>query len=424
MDKFFKIRLFSQPLAGRELLLPTGLFTIGNGDCDLELATTNNIIIEINISDDEITLSNVEDCFVNGSPHSIALLPLNKYIELSGVGFVLGRSDDDLSLVQPVEKSKQKKSKKISLAVLFSSIALLGIFVFVLLIFFLMPKYNLGSKSKALPYGSQKLTEQKLTNQVTGLMKFNPDIKYKWIGANIVELTGFCIDESKLNQMLTLFTSDGIHIVRKVNCYSELKRNISNVLSNYGASGYRIEIKSDGNVNIFGDIFSNSNYLDVVSSLDRLVGVGRWTTTSTTKSEFGELMELLAANELLSGVSVRQSNAQWVITADASTSEEAVFKKLSHHIKTNFSNEISIPVIFLNIKEKLNTTDYIPAMIKEIDGNKNYLYAELEDGTRLIEGDILSNGYKIVKISKSGISITNDLQLIFLSMYGSSSYTH
>ncbi len=104
MSFLFKLRLLNGPLAGRELALPAGELTLGQGDVDLQvplagLVTDRHVVLLV--SEQGVFLTSAIACWVAGNAWEdrTAALPLAQVIDLAGQGLLLGTVDSTLPLL-------------------------------------------------------------------------------------------------------------------------------------------------------------------------------------------------------------------------------------------------------------------------------------------------------------------------------------
>lgn len=104
MSFLFKLRLLNGPLVGRELALPAGELTLGEGDVDLQVPLEGLVAdrrVVLLVSEKGVFLTSKVACWIDGKPceDHTAALPLAQVIDLAGQGLLLGLVDSTLLLL-------------------------------------------------------------------------------------------------------------------------------------------------------------------------------------------------------------------------------------------------------------------------------------------------------------------------------------
>lgn len=126
----FKLRILDGELNGRELILPEGVFTLGEQGADVLLPLHQGKILTLIISENQIMLQVSGVVWINGLRHDLQQpVPLRQVIETAGLALVLGEEKDVLSGIRVTRRSGSRLLLCLSVAT-FILLGLLFSFIF------------------------------------------------------------------------------------------------------------------------------------------------------------------------------------------------------------------------------------------------------------------------------------------------------
>lgn len=398
----FKLRLLSGELNGRELSLPEGEFTLGEQGCDVLLPLSQGQVLTLIISKNQIMLQVSGTVWVNGFKHDLQVpIPLRQVIEAAGLALILGEETDVLSEIKIPRRSGAR------LLLWLSMVTFVLLFLFVMLIFWFTQQ-----SSRLFSYLPPDIPTQLSTQLKQPALE---GIKAGWLSDGSVMLSGHCTSSSAVIQLQNFLVRNQIIFRNKLVCDDHLTASVSDVLHQYGYQNIEVRTgKTPGNVILYGAIEMGGQWLKVQETLATVAGLKGWTVVNSHNGQIPRLVEHLRALGLLGYLSMTQSPKDIVISGVLSPEQQQQLKQMLTTLAGPQSDEL--PVRYQNIPASDQTTQLLPAAIASYGGNSHSKFVQLANGTRLQQGTVLPNGYKIIFISELGISLLKENSLIQIPM--------
>lgn len=398
----FKLRLLSGELNGRELSLPEGEFTLGEQGCDVLLPLSQGQVLTLIISENQIMLQVSGTVWINGFRHDLQVpIPLRQVIEAAGLALVLGEETDVLSEIKIPRRSGSR------LLLWLSMVTFVLLFLFVMLIFWFTQQ-----SSRLFSYLPPDIPTQLSTQLKQPALE---GIKAGWLSDGSVMLSGHCTSSSAVIQLQNFLVRNQIIFRNKLVCDDHLTASVSDVLHQYGYQNIEVRTgKTPGNVILYGAIEMGGQWLKVQETLATVAGLKGWTVVNSHNGQIPRLVEHLRALGLLGYLSMTQSPKDIVISGVLSPEQQQQLKQMLTTLAGPQSDEL--PVRYQNIPASDQTTQLLPAAIASYGGNSHSKFVQLANGTRLQQGTVLPNGYKIIFISELGLSLLKENSLIQIPM--------
>lgn len=398
----FKLRLLSGELNGRELSLPEGEFTLGEQGCDVLLPLSQGQVLTLIISENQIMLQVSGTVWVNGFRHDLQVpIPLRQVIEAAGLALILGEETDVLSEIKIPRRSGAR------LLLWLSVVTFVLLFLFVMLIFWFTQQ-----SSRLFSYLPPDIPTQLSTQLKQPALE---GIKAGWLSDGSVMLSGHCTSSSAVIQLQNFLVRNQIIFRNKLVCDDHLTASVSDVLHQYGYQNIEVRTgKTAGNVILYGAIEMGGQWLKVQETLATVAGLKGWMVVNSHNGQIPRLVEHLRALGLLGYLSMTQSPKDIVISGVLSPEQQQQLKQMLTTLAGPQSDEL--PVRYQNIPASDQTPQLLPAAIASYGGNNHAKFVQLANGTRLQQGTVLQNGYKIIFISEQGLSLLKENSLIQIPM--------
>ncbi|WP_145509104.1 type III secretion system inner membrane ring subunit SctD [Yersinia alsatica] len=398
----FKLRLLSGELNGRELSLPEGEFTLGEQGCDVLLPLSQGQVLTLIIKENQIMLQVSGTVWVNGFKHDLQdPIPLRQVIETGGLALILGEETDVLSEI------KIPRRAGAHLLLWLSVVTFVLLLLLVMLIFWFTQQ-----SSRLFSYLPPDIPTQLSTQLKQPALE---GIRAGWLSDGSVMLSGHCTSSSAVIQLQNFLVRNQIVFRNKLVCDDHLTASVSDVLHQYGYQDIEVRTgKTPGNVILYGAIEMGGQWLKVQETLATVAGLKGWTVVNSHNGQIPRLVEHLRALGLLGYLSMTQSPKDIVISGVLSPEQQQQLKQMLTTLAGPQSDEL--PVRYQNIPASDQTTQLLPAAIASYGGNSHSKFVQLANGTRLQQGTVLPNGYKIIFISELGISLLKENSLIQIPM--------
>ncbi|MEQ9723104.1 type III secretion system inner membrane ring subunit SctD [Yersinia alsatica] len=398
----FKLRLLSGELNGRELSLPEGEFTLGEQGCDVLLPLSQGQVLTLIIKENQIMLQVSGTVWVNGFKHDLQdPIPLRQVIEAGGLALILGEETDVLSEI------KIPRRAGAHLLLWLSVVTFVLLLLLVILIFWFTQQ-----SSRLFSYLPPDIPTQLSTQLKQPALE---GIRAGWLSDGSVMLSGHCTSSSAVIQLQNFLVRNQIVFRNKLVCDDHLTASVSDVLHQYGYQDIEVRTgKTPGNVILYGAIEMGGQWLKVQETLATVAGLKGWTVVNSHNGQIPRLVEHLRALGLLGYLSMTQSPKDIVISGVLSPEQQQQLKQMLTTLAGPQSDEL--PVRYQNIPASDQTTQLLPAAIASYGGNSHSKFVQLANGTRLQQGTVLPNGYKIIFISELGISLLKENSLIQIPM--------
>ncbi|MFL4558464.1 type III secretion system inner membrane ring subunit SctD [Yersinia kristensenii] len=397
----FKLRILDGELNGRELILPKGVFTLGDQGADVLLPLPQGKILALIISENQIMLQVPGAVWVNGLRHDLQQpIPLRQVIEAAGLALVLGEEKDVLSGIRVIHRSGSRLLLWLSVAT-FILLGLLFSFIF----WFTQQSNRLFSHlPSSIP---TQLSEQLKISTLEG-------INATWLADGSVVLSGHCTSSSAVIQLQNFLVSNHIVFRNQLVCDDRLIASVSEVLHQYGYQDIDVKAgKKTGNVAIHGAIEMGAKWLSVQEALATIVGLKGWVVINSHDGQIPLLVERLKELGLLSYLSMTQSNREIVISGMLSPEQQQHLRLM---LATLTQQPDVFPVRYQNIPASDQATQLLPAAIVSYGGNTRSKFVQLANGIRLQQGTVLGNGYKVILIGEQSISLLKSSNLVQIPM--------
>lgn len=394
MTPCFTLKLLNGALLGRELQLPAGAFTIGDGDADLCLPLEGGGSATLEVSAQQVTLTSATPCWVAGRPRAPGPLPLDAAIDLAGVGFVLGAAGSSPAS-RPMARRRPRWLPWLGAAVAFACGTLPV----------LLTHHAPAPAAPAAAPTPQVWLAQALRSE--------PAVHARWQNADELVLEGRCRDTQRLAPLLQRLAAAGIHLRQELVCDDELLRAVQAQLSGAGYTKVEVSIAPDGSAQLDGPLRNDSHFAALAASLDRLPGLRGWQVSDRGADELNELLPRLESAGLLAGLSGNRDEHGWVFSGELAPPRRATLERLLERLDARPG---ATPLRFVRAANAATAADYLPAPLTSIGGNPRAPFIELGDGTRLQSGASVRRGMRIVAISDAGVSLADGQRLIFLPL--------
>ncbi|CNL05944.1 type III secretion system inner membrane ring subunit SctD [Yersinia kristensenii] len=401
MEMKFKLRILDGELNGRELMLPKGVFTLGDQGSDVLLPLPQGKILALIISENQIMLQVSGAVWVNGLRHDLQQpVPLRQVIEAAGLALVLGEENDVLSGIIVGHRSGSRLLLWLSVAT-FILLGLLFSFIF----WFTQQSNRLFSHlPSSIP---TQLSEQLKISTLEG-------INATWLADGSVVLSGHCTSSSAVIQLQNFLVSNHVVFRNQLVCDDRLIASVSEVLHQYGYQDIDVKVgKITGNVAIHGAIEMGEKWLSVQKVLATIVGLKGWVVINSHDGQIPLLVERLKDLGLLSYLSMTQSNKEIVISGMLSPEQQQHLRLM---LATLTQQPDVFPVRYQNIPASDQATQLLPAAIVSYGGNSHSKFVQLANGVRLQQGTVLGNGYKVILIGEQSISLLKSSNLVQIPM--------
>ncbi|MBT2869675.1 type III secretion system inner membrane ring subunit SctD [Chromobacterium violaceum] len=392
MEARYKLRLINGAMAGRELPLPEGPFTIGTGDCDLLLPLDDGAEAALEVSEDGVLLSGAAPCWAKGERLPPGLLPLGEGLDLAGLHCALGKADADLERVT-VAKRRTASGRRGAWLAAAALVLVLGFAAW------LWP-------AAAPPPAPKDWLPQALREV--------PGVSASWLGDDVLLVSGHCRDSVKLASLAGRLREAGVRLRQEAVCDDELLRSVRALLAAYGYPEVEVELAAGRRALIDGPVRNDERFADLARALDGLAGLSGWQLSDRGDAQLARLTARLMEEGLLSGLSIERNGRGWVLSGQLPAERRA--RLLAVLEAFNAGLEPAARLRFVAAASAADARAYLPAPLAGIGGNAGSPYLILANGMRLPLGSMAKLGMKVVGISPSGTSLLGGQRLLFLPL--------
>lgn len=394
MTTHSKLRLLSGPLAGRELNLPAGPFTIGSGEHDLVLALDAGADATLEVDDQTVRLTSATPCWIDGRPAGPGPLPAGSVIDLAGVHFVLGQADATLAQLPLVARIGARRWP----AVLAGVSALAALAALAGAVWCWHPPAPAPAPRTWLP----------------ALLAEHSGLHARWLADDRLQLSGRCRASADLAPLLARLRTAGVHLRQETVCDDDLLYAVQAQLASHGYPKVAVSITADAVALLDGTLRDDASLAALSDALDQMPGLRGWQVTDQSATELTELIDSLSVAKLLTGVSATHGPLGWVLTAQLDPVRQQALQRLIE--QRNAGAGLNRPLRLMRARNDAGTRDYLPAALSGIGGNAQAPFAELANGTRLQLGSAALKDMHVIAIDASGISLSDGHRLIFLEL--------
>ncbi len=412
MDFVYKIRFLDNLLAGREIRLRSGAFSLGQDQADLFAkpeSTAGNITLAV--SAEGISLAEKCPLWINGKVQDLAvgeLLPIGVSIDVDGIRFCLGEVDAELTQVKCVPRQRNRRTHRRRQRILFYGMAVMTLLAVVLI----SGEGVIFSNAEAQSSTLTRMADIKA--QLTHMAR-DPRlaaVHFEWSDADVLQIKGWCRQESDIKNVVSFLKSSGVNYTLAIISQDGLIENVETVLQQNGFENINV-IAGDapGKVIIIGQLEQNAQWQNVTQLLTDIPGLKSWQVKSEDDKELNSIIEALRTANLLSKLSIQRVDERIILSGKLNGKErKSLGDVMRKHMLAFPTTE---EVIYQNINAGVGALGIFPSPIVSVGGNSQSLYLELESGARLQVGARLPGGYQIQNIDEeNGIELARQGELL------------
>jgi type III secretion protein D len=420
MSFLFKFRLLNGPLVGRELVLPAGELTLGQGDVDLQVPLEGRLIDHravLLVNDEGLFLNSEVACWIDGKPWKDRTmpLPLDRVIDLAGQGVLLGTLESNLPLL-PIPPRVAADSEKQT------ATSRWGHWKWEARAATLMISMVLGGGGWLLSttaIGNGIPTQSELTPWLTQQLQRQPalaGLSFSWESDGTIRFKGHCLDSRPLNALMIQLRRYGVLLREPMICEDQLLNNIRYVLHLFGYEQFTVAgTDKPGVVAIQGAIQADDRWRQVVDMLAVMPGLVHWSVENQSDKQLKALLVQLRKARLLGKLSIARSGDRLVISGRLSSSQQSQLHQQLAQFRQRW--DPAPAVIYQNIRPSEERQQLFPAAIVSVGGSELNPFLELASGLRLQVGARLPNGYQIVAIDGvHGVELSREGQLVHVPL--------
>lgn len=393
MDAHFKFKLLNGPLSGRELSIPSGVFTVGAEDCDLVMPLEGGANARLDVSPQAVLLVSETPCWVAGKPRMPGPLPANVLIDLAGLHFVCGPIDATLSTPAAVPRARKRRVGWVIAA------AAIG----------------LAAGLSWMCYPAARIPAPKPRDWLPAALGVEPRLTTRWIDDQTLVLSGRCEDREQLSVIVARLHAAGVRLRQETVCDDELSQSVRALLADYGYSDVSVTLNADDHAVIDAAVRNDARLTTLAEALDKLPGLRGWHLSDHRADELAALLPRLQAAGMLAGLSALRSDHGWVLSGQLSPDRQTLLARMLAEWNAEPGRKNLLRFIYA--ASAAQAADYLPATIASVGGNAQASFLELTNGMRLQPGSPVLRGMRVLAISAEGISLVNDQQLAFLPLH-------
>ncbi|CAG9167577.1 type III secretion system inner membrane ring subunit SctD [Cupriavidus respiraculi] len=405
MKHRYKIKLLSGPLAGRQLLLPEGSFTIGGEDPDLDIALEDNGKAVLTVTEDGVALDTDSGCWIDGVPASPAppLVPPGAVLDIGGLALILAEGDQEVPVCRVPQRRDSRRgawSRGLAYACL---VALLS-----------------GSAGAAIWVYASVQQGSATQDAVDWMDEWRAKARQQGIqlvreGGALPTLEGTCKASAERKALLQTLRAHDIAFRDNTLCQDELVRNVQAALALHGFGDAVVRPgETLGSVTIAGRIHADARWQKTVAMLSTMRGLAHWSVHDPVTASVKNLIDMLRGSGLIGKLSVAREKGMVLVTGvlddGARRTLEAVLQAFAD------GHPDGPKTIFQNIPTTSIQAGIFPSPIVSFGGSGELTFLDLANGTRLKVGSRLPSGHVIAGIDRSGIDLERDGELMHLPL--------
>ncbi|MYM58565.1 EscD/YscD/HrpQ family type III secretion system inner membrane ring protein [Vibrio sp. OCN044] len=397
MEASIKLLWLTGPMQGRELKLPSGDLSMGPSG-DIMVPIDQPDAISLSVDDKGVMVKGNVATWVSGKRANLAeYLPLGQPIELSGVGFILGHCEQELTW-QKLPSHSTKKSGRLSNIFLFAT----SLFALVTMLVVLMLPV------KTVPVFNPRLWLQSQLN-VPALHQ----VDASWGADGIVTLTGYCDNSASMAKLKEGLKQHSIRFNAKAVCTDKLVGSVESILSANGYQNIHVApTRRMGEVRISGAIQSGDQWDKVTTELEQIQGLKHWQVANDMGGYVHKFISALREHNLLNGVMVERRQESILVTGQLNDDVRSQIYQVNKDLMVNTGQVVDVR--FENIPIRDNLTRYLSGQIVSFGGNASHPFVELSNGSRLQINSKLENGYVVSHIDLKGLDLSRDGEVIHI----------
>ncbi|AXE35937.1 type III secretion system inner membrane ring subunit SctD [Chromobacterium phragmitis] len=393
MEARYKLRLLNGALAGRELPLPEGAFTIGTGDSDLLLPLDGGAEAALEVSEGGVALHGGAPCWVEGERLPFGPLPLDVGLDLAGLHCALGAADADLERIQVAPRRLRASARRGAGA---AALAL---------------ALGLGGAAWLWPSPAPPPSPREWLPQA---LREVPGVSARWLGGDALLLSGNCRDSAKLAALAGRLREAGVRLRQEAVCDDELLRSVRALLAAYGYPEVEVELAAGRRARIDGPVSNDERFAGLARALDGLAGLSGWQLSDRGAEQLARLTARLTEAGVLSGLSIERNGRGWLLSGQLPAERQSRLMEALDAL--NAGMEPAARLRFVAAASAADARAYLPAALAGIGGNAGAPYLILANGMRLPLGSMAKRGMKVVGISPSGATLSGGQRLLFLPL--------
>ena len=397
MEASIKLLWLTGPMQGRELKLPSGDLSMGPSG-DIMVPIDQREVIYISVDEKGVTVKSKLDVWVSGKKaNHEEYLPLGQPIELSGVGFILGRGEQELTWQKLPPHLTRKSSRLSNIFLLATSLIALATMVCVLML-----------PAKVEPVFNPRLWLQSQLN-----MPALHQVDASWGPDGIVTLTGYCDNSTSMAKLKEGLKQHSIRFNVKTTCTDKLVGSVESVLSANGYQNVHVSpTRRMGEVRISGAIQSGEQWDKVTTELEQIQGLKHWQVANDIGGYVQKFIDALREHKLLNGVMVERRQESILVTGQINDNIRGQIYQVNKDLMTSTGQVVDVR--FENIPIRDNLTRYLSGQIVSFGGNASHPFVELSNGSRLNMNSKLENGYVVSHIDLKGLDLSRDGEVIHI----------
>lgn len=412
MDYLYKIRFLDTVLAGRELLLREGAFTLGEEQADLLVTPETHVgLLTLNVSEKGVATDAPYPLWCNGKSCSLKPgepLPTGVCLDLDGVRFVVGQPEDNLAQVrgharQPVAGKRVRE-------------LFIGMTLFTMVTIFLLTGnagalFSVASADNHLQVVDLlarikvQLAEMAHNTRLSG-------VRFVWTENNVLKISGWCENETDMKDVLHFLKGNRVNYTLSLVSQSGLESNVREILQMNGFQNADVVTgDAPGKVVILGQFEQNAQWQHVTALMNDVAGLKSWQIRTVDDTELDALIVALRSAKLLSMMSVQRIDDRIILSGKLNRAQRQTLSGLMRRHMQAFPTADEI--VYQNISTGAGALGVFPSPVVSVGGNSQSPYIELENGQRVQVGAHLPGGYRILSIDEdNGIELARQGELL------------
>jgi type III secretion protein D len=401
MEKSYTLTVLNGPLARRRIRLPAGETRIGGADPDLAVTLEDAQSAILTVGAEGVRISSDAKCWIDGDQVSVPEnAPLDRVIDLGGLAFVLRDSADGDARSESLTVPSRKSGRPVraAIAILVASVAVFGGTAFALERLLTAPSVTVQADNPAA--------------WLAGVQKrFAADgLVVKADDRGVVNITGQCMDSSRLGVLRDVLRERGVVYRDSVICQDDVVNSVSAALKMNGYEDATVTSGAEyGTVDIAGRIDADERWQRVAEMLSTTPGLKNWTVRDRGNGSIKDLIARLRAAGLVGKLSVSRARDDILVTGLLSAADKTGLDAVIAAFTRD--NPGASRVVVQDIAAAASLNRVFPAPLVSFGGSQPAMFIELANGVRLMVGSRLPSGYEIVGLDVNGVDLSKDGEL-------------